>query len=156
MKVDEAGLVQSVRARLLATAIVTASDPNTVLARYGIERYLYRLSISPYADRFVLKGAMLLSAWLGQRARPTRDIDLLGLGTFALDELAALTTEFAADSARQAQWRAFLKRPRLDNSTATLENAATEAARFLEPVLSAVRRRSPFAFFWKARGPWLE
>ena len=69
---------------------------------------------------------------------------------------AALTHDFAADSARQAQWRAFLKRSRLDDSTATLENTAMEAARFLEPVLSAVRRRSPFAFFWKARGPWLE
>lgn len=305
MKVDESGLAQSVRARLLAAATATASDPNTVLARYGIERFLYRLSISPHADRFVLKGAMLLSAWLGQDARPTRDIDLLGLGTFTLDELAeiarevcvrpcepdgmafmpetvkatgirtsgqyrgarltlfgalgrarvkvqvdvgvgdattpgpafldfpsllgfqrprlrayrpetvvaekvhamtvlatantrlkdihdvaalcrqvdfdgvtlasaieatfarrktalppslpaALTPDFAADSARQAQWRAFLSRSRLGNSTATLENAAAEAARFLEPVLSAVRGNLPFASFWKARGPWLE
>ena len=30
-------------------------DPNLVLTRYEIERYLYRLSRSPYADRFVLK-----------------------------------------------------------------------------------------------------
>ena len=44
MRVDESGLVQSVRARLLATATAAASDPNTVLARYGIERFLYRVS----------------------------------------------------------------------------------------------------------------
>ena len=40
MKVDESGLVQSVRMRLLAAATVAASDPNTVLVRYGIERFL--------------------------------------------------------------------------------------------------------------------
>ncbi len=303
MRVDESGLVQSVRARLLATATAAASDPNTVLARYGIERFLYRLSISPYADRFVLKGAMLLSAWLGQGARPTRDIDLLGLGPFTLDAIAdmarevcglscepdgmtflpetvkvaeirtsgqyrgarlslsgvlgrarvrvqvdvgigdatipgpafldypsllgfpnprlrayqpetvvaekvhamtvlasantrlkdvhdvaalchqvdfdgatlvsaieatfarrnteipgtlpaALTTEFTANPARETQWKAFLKRSRLDSGGLTLTAAAEEAARFLEPVLAAAAAGEPFTLRWKAPGPW--
>ena len=39
------------------------ADPNVVLARYGIERLLYRLSISPHRDRFVLKEALLLLVW---------------------------------------------------------------------------------------------
>jgi predicted nucleotidyltransferase component of viral defense system len=51
-----------------------------VFARYGLERFLYRLSRSPHSDRFVLKGALLLHAWLGESGRPTRDADLLGLG----------------------------------------------------------------------------
>jgi hypothetical protein len=303
MRVDESGLVQSVRARLLATATAAASDPNTVLARYGIERFLYRLSLSPHADRFVLKGAMLLSAWLGENARPTRDIDLLGLGRFTLEELAeigrevctieceadgmsyapetvkvaeirtsgqyrgarltlsgalgrarvkvqvdvgigdattpgpayldypsllgfphprlrayqpetvvaekvhamtvlasantrlkdvhdvamlcrhvdfdgttlaaavaatfsrrnteisgtlptALTAEFAANPARQTQWKAFLKRSRLDSGGLTLAAAAEEAARFIEPVLAAATAGEPFTLRWKAPGPW--
>lgn len=46
---------------------------------YVLERFLYRLSVSDYHDRLVLKGGMLLSAF-GQR-RPTRDIDLLAKDT---------------------------------------------------------------------------
>jgi len=41
---------------------------------------LYRLSVSAHADRFVLKGAMLLMVWLDEPHRPTRDLDLLGVG----------------------------------------------------------------------------
>ena len=303
MKVDESGLVQSVRARLLGVARATRSEPNIVLARYGIERFLYRLSVSPHADRFVLKGAMLLTVWLREDARPTRDIDLLGLGPFTLEELAeiardacviecaadgmtyaretvkvseirtsgkyrgaritlagglgrarvkvqvdvgvgdstapgptllelpslldlprpqlhayrpetvvaekvhamvvlaemntrlkdvhdvaalsrhvdfngatlasaieatfagrgtalpeglpaALTDEFVEDSARKAQWRAFLKRSRLDSSSVTLESAAGDSALFLAPVLDALRGKVPFNLTWKAPGPW--
>jgi len=43
-----------------------------------IERFLYRLSRSPFAKRFVLKGALMLVALDVPSLRPTRDIDLLG------------------------------------------------------------------------------
>ncbi|MCZ8114601.1 nucleotidyl transferase AbiEii/AbiGii toxin family protein [Silanimonas sp.] len=46
-----------------------------------MERLLYRLSISPYRDEFVLKGALLFRHWLDQSHRPTRDADFLGFGT---------------------------------------------------------------------------
>ena len=64
-------------------------DPNSVLARYAMERWLYRLSRSPHAERFVLKGGLLLLAWLGETLRPTRDVDLLGYGDLDADALAA-------------------------------------------------------------------
>lgn len=51
-----------------------------MLVRFVHERLLYRLSRSPHADRFVLKGAMLLTTWLHETARGTRDLDLLGFG----------------------------------------------------------------------------
>jgi hypothetical protein len=35
------------------------------LTRYVLERLLYRLSVSKYRDRFILKGALLLSVWAG-------------------------------------------------------------------------------------------
>ena len=45
---------------------------------YGLERALYRLSVSEYADRFALKGGILLYALFGSEfPRVTRDIDFL-------------------------------------------------------------------------------
>jgi hypothetical protein len=33
------------------------------VGRNGLERFLYRLSVSPYRDSFVLNGALLLQLW---------------------------------------------------------------------------------------------
>lgn len=71
------GLAQSVQTRLVSHAKTLDVDPNLVLARYGTERLLYRLSRARHADRFVLKGALLLLVWVGGTIRPTRDADLL-------------------------------------------------------------------------------
>jgi predicted nucleotidyltransferase component of viral defense system len=46
-----------------------------------MERFLYRLAKSSFADRFVLKGALLLTAWQAPSSRPTMDIDLAGRTT---------------------------------------------------------------------------
>lgn len=48
------------------------------LVTYGLERAIYRLSISEYAERFILKGGIFLYALFdGNFARATMDIDLL-------------------------------------------------------------------------------
>jgi len=73
-------LAASVRQRLLNRSAREAIDFQVILTRYGIERLLYRISRSRYSDRFVLKGAMLFSAWEGWSPRPTRDVDLLSRG----------------------------------------------------------------------------
>jgi len=70
----------SVRARLLERARREKTDYQLLLTRYALERLLYRLSVSALRDRFVLKGALLFSAWLRDPFRPTRDLDLLGYG----------------------------------------------------------------------------
>ena len=49
----------SVRQRLLNRARERGEDFQLVLTRYAVERFLYRLSRSPYAGQFVLKGATL-------------------------------------------------------------------------------------------------
>ena len=49
------------------------------MTRYFQERMLYRLSVSPYKERFILKGGALLYAHEHLKARPTLDIDFLGL-----------------------------------------------------------------------------
>ena len=48
-----------------------------LLLRYAYERFLYRLGISPYAERFILKGASAFTVWFGPMLRVTRDTDLL-------------------------------------------------------------------------------
>ena len=70
----------SIRARLKQHPETSKQDFNLTLTRYGLERLLYRLSISEHAQNFLLKGALLFQLWYGQPHRPTRDADLLGFG----------------------------------------------------------------------------
>lgn len=74
-------IAASVRQRLLNLARERREDFNFVLRQYGMQRLLYRLSVSEYADRFLLKGALLFWVWQEQFHRPTLDIDLLGFGS---------------------------------------------------------------------------
>ncbi|TVR31085.1 MAG: nucleotidyl transferase AbiEii/AbiGii toxin family protein [Nitriliruptor sp.] len=72
-----------------------ARGTDELLVLYVLERFLYRLSISPYRNRFVLKGGMLLAAF--NERRPTRDVDLLGLAiTNDAEAVSALIGEIAA------------------------------------------------------------
>jgi len=91
--VSTAGLAQSVQVRLVRHAKDLGVDPNLVLTRYAVERFLYRLSRSAHAEKFVLKGALLLLAWLGEAVRPTRDADLLGFGELSDEALARIFRE---------------------------------------------------------------
>jgi|SRR5215217_491912 len=70
----------SVRARLLNLSRASGQPFDLVLTRYVLERLLYRLGRSGHRDRFVLKGAMLLTTWLAHGDRGTRDLDLLAYG----------------------------------------------------------------------------
>ncbi len=70
----------SVRARLLNLSKANGQSFDLVLTRFALERLLFRLSQSPHADRFVLKGAMLMMSWFDDPHRGTRDLDLLGFG----------------------------------------------------------------------------
>lgn len=68
----------SVRQRLLNKAKQDRRPFNELLQYYGMERFLYRLSQSPHARRFVLKGGLMLRVWNVSESRPTMDIDMLG------------------------------------------------------------------------------
>ena len=86
----------SVLARLLSLAKQRGDDYNLLLNRFGLERLLCRLSNSPYADRFLLKGALLFAYWYDEQHRPTRDADLLGFGQDDAAHLVAIFREVAA------------------------------------------------------------
>ena len=89
-------LAVSVRAKLLNLARKRNVDFQLLLTRYVNERFLYRLSTSDYADRFVLKGATLFSIWTKESHRPTRDIDLLGFGDSSEANLLAMFADVLA------------------------------------------------------------
>jgi hypothetical protein len=89
-------IAASVKARLQNVAGKRGEDFNLLLLRYGIERLLFRLSQSPYAGRFLLKGAMLFVVWDDKTHRPTRDLDLLGFGPSEKAELTQVFQEVVA------------------------------------------------------------
>ncbi|MDR6729694.1 nucleotidyl transferase AbiEii/AbiGii toxin family protein [Delftia lacustris] len=84
-------IAASIRARLKQCADARRQDFNLTLTHYGLERLLYRLSISPHADSYLLKGALLFAIWYEQPHRPTRDADLLGFG---LDDVDSAVSAF--------------------------------------------------------------
>ena len=78
-------LAASVRARLKQHADANKQDFNLTHTHYGLERLLYRLSVSEHAANFLLKGALLFTLWYDVAHRPTRDADLLGFGPDDVD-----------------------------------------------------------------------
>lgn len=80
----------SILARLLTLAKQRGDDYSLLLNRFAMERLLARISTSPHADRFLLKGALLFTLWYDTPHRPTRDADLLGFG--ADDEANLIAT----------------------------------------------------------------
>jgi predicted nucleotidyltransferase component of viral defense system len=92
----------SVRARLLNVAKERNQPFDLLLTRYALERVLYRLSQSKHRDRFVLKGAILMTAWLDDPHRPTRDLDLLGFGDPDPEAMIAVFREVCAIKADDA------------------------------------------------------
>lgn len=88
MRDRPANLPASISARLRNIARAKQANPELILRRYALERFLSRLSLSPYHDRFILKGAMLFTVWLADPFRPTKDLDLLGFGDAAVQSIA--------------------------------------------------------------------
>jgi predicted nucleotidyltransferase component of viral defense system len=79
MKKETKNIAVSVRNRLLNISNESKRDYNAILRQYFQERFLYRISISPYRSQFILKGAFLLMTNRISEFRPTKDIDFLGL-----------------------------------------------------------------------------
>ena len=74
-------IAASVRQRLLNKARHDKRPFNELLQYFAMERFLYRLSRSPYTEKFILKGALMLRVWDAPFFRPTMDIDMLGRNT---------------------------------------------------------------------------
>src|ERR1700733_8935967 len=91
----------SVRQRLLDHSRLQNRPFQEMLQYFAMERFLYRLAKSPYADRFIFKGALLLTAWRAPLSRPTMDIDLAGRTSNQLDhikDVVGTVCDIAVDS----------------------------------------------------------
>lgn len=86
-------IAASVRARLDNRARTTGRPHQEVVQFFAMERFLYRLSRSPYRERLILKGALMLLVWHGTSRRPTRDIDLLGRIASDPDHIAKMVRD---------------------------------------------------------------
>jgi len=77
MKKDITNIQASIRARLQNKAKETNRPFAEIMQYYAMERFLYRFSRSKYADKFILKGALLFTVWKVPDRRTTLDIDFL-------------------------------------------------------------------------------
>ena len=93
---EPANMGASVRARLLKLSKDRNQPFQLLLTRYVLERLLYRLSSTTHRDRFVLKGAMLMTTWFDDPFRPTQDLDLLGFGDPDPEAMLAVFREICA------------------------------------------------------------
>lgn len=58
-----------------------SADAQILMRNYMMERFLERISLSEYRDKFILKGGMLVAALVGLDARATMDLDATIKGT---------------------------------------------------------------------------
>jgi len=79
----------SVRQKLKNQAAQDKRPFAELLQYYAMERFLYRLTQSEHAGRFILKGALMLRVWQSPVIRPTMDIDMLGKTSNEVDSICA-------------------------------------------------------------------
>lgn len=74
-----------------------AADAQVLMRNYMMERFLERLSLSEYRDKFILKGGMLVAAMVGLDARSTMDLDATVRGTnVTVEDIENLITTIVA------------------------------------------------------------
>ena len=89
-------IAASVRQRLLNNARETGRPFNEILQYFAMERFLYRLSKSPYSANLVLKGALMLTVWEAPFSRPTMDIDFLGHIDNNIETITAIVADICS------------------------------------------------------------
>lgn len=77
MSKETLNTIPSLQARLKNKAQKINKTFQEVLQHYGMERFLYRLSKTKYADYFILKGGLMFYSLDIPLRRPTKDIDFL-------------------------------------------------------------------------------
>ncbi len=86
-------LGESIRQRLKNLSDQRNRPFDEILRYYAMERFLYRLSVSPHAKKFFLKGGLMLKVWDSLDHRATMDIDLLARTSNQIDNLHRIITE---------------------------------------------------------------
>ncbi len=125
----------SVKDRLKKQAIEEKKTMQDKIVMYGLERTIYRLSISEYAERFTLKGGIFLYALFnGDYTRATTDI-------------VAFEDGFADDETRLMRWNSFVKKKK-----ALIKLGFEETVQLLKillfPIVDAIKKNELFERTW--------
>lgn len=112
-------MAASVKTRLPGLARKEGEAFQSLLVRFGAERLPYRLSQSPHADKFLLKGAMLFAIWDKKIPRPTRDVDFLAFGPIESEIIAGIFREIVRTPSVSA---AFLQESFVNNKLKNPDN----------------------------------
>ena len=75
MRKDVKNIQASVRTQLQNKGKEANRSFAELLQYCGMERFLYRFGRSKYADKFILKGALMFTVWQVPQRRTTLDID---------------------------------------------------------------------------------
>jgi Nucleotidyl transferase AbiEii toxin, Type IV TA system len=102
MKREVENIPASIQARPKNEADKRGRFFNEILQYYGMERFLYRLSKTTYANDFILKGGLMFYGLDVPMRRPTRDIDFLGIEEYTQKDLltvlhTAMSVSFPED-----------------------------------------------------------
>ena len=82
-----------------------AADAQILMRNYMMERFLERISLSSYRDKFILKGGMLVAAVVGLDARSTMDLDATVKG-------ANVSVEDVENMMAEIRWSVWTPAPR--------------------------------------------
>ena len=124
----------SVKDRLKIQAVASGKTFQEALTAYGLERTVYRLSVSEYVERFTLKGGIFLYALFeGEFARATRDIDLLARNM--------------PNNVEERRWKAFLKKKKALLS-AELEDVVNLRKMLLLPIVESITGNNNCSAKW--------
>jgi len=86
-------LPASIRSRLQHLARDRKRPFQEIFFYYAMERFLYRLTLSPHASSFVLRGGLMFERWGLPNRRPTRDIDVQAYLTSSIENLTQIVEE---------------------------------------------------------------
>lgn len=112
--------IKSLQGRLANIAREKQTNLQILLNRLGAEQFLFRLSQSPYADRFIFKGGFLL-AYLIDSERKTKDLDFsITQMNLRVDEVITIVKEILATPIDDGiEWAAvegnILEHPEMDS-----------------------------------------
>jgi predicted nucleotidyltransferase component of viral defense system len=136
-------------------AMLRAYPPETVIAEKAlviIERGLVNSRIKDYFDILHLARTRAFTGNTLVRAL-TATADRRRVPIVA-GNVAGLSTEFAADLSKQAQWRGLCARLRAGAQQDSLSDVVASLATFLGPIIAAVARRERGIGSWPPGGPW--
>lgn len=89
-------LGESLRQKLKNLSLKNNRPFDEILRYYAMERFLYRLSLSRFADRFFLKGGLMFKVWNPLNHRATLDIDFLAKTSNSTSNIRSILFEISS------------------------------------------------------------